>query len=195
MLLLAISNVTLVPSLIAIPATKEGFLVAYIIHTDYFKPYVRYKEQNESKHYFYHCQFIKRKYRQRSMFHWCHEVHLGGTNRYFLAKTIEMLRDALRGGWMLVKAFNVHHLYYHMRNQHVSQQRHFWTPMLKLPLYHPFIVQQKTFSLTLNNISIIFDVAWISLMHVRGVLKNMYIEQNLWAKGFFLYVGYHQWHK
>lgn len=62
----------------------------------------------------------------------------------------------------------------------------------KVAFVPPLDSAAENVSLTLNNISIIFDVAWISLMHVRGVLKNMYIEQNLWAKGFFLYVGYHQ---
>jgi len=50
-------------------------------------------------------------------------VNVDATNRHYLRQAIELMKDASRGTWMLVRAFNKNPEYERLRNQHSTQQR------------------------------------------------------------------------
>ncbi len=50
-------------------------------------------------------------------------TNVDATNRHYLSKAIELMKDASRGTWMLVRAFNKNPEYERLRNKHSSQQR------------------------------------------------------------------------
>jgi len=50
-------------------------------------------------------------------------TNVDGTNRYYLSKAIELMKDQSRGSWALVQAYNKHPNYDQLRSQHASQQR------------------------------------------------------------------------
>ena len=50
-------------------------------------------------------------------------TNVDATNRHYLSKAIELMKDASRGTWMLVRAFTKNPEYERLHNQHSSQQR------------------------------------------------------------------------
>jgi len=50
-------------------------------------------------------------------------TNVDGTNRYYLSRAIETLKDASRGSWAVVQVFNKHRNYDQLRGQHAAQQR------------------------------------------------------------------------
>jgi hypothetical protein len=50
-------------------------------------------------------------------------TNVDATNRHYLSKAIELMKDASRGTWMLVHAFNKNPEYDRLHNQHSSQQK------------------------------------------------------------------------
>ncbi len=50
-------------------------------------------------------------------------TNVDATNRYYLSKAMETMKDKARGSWCLVQVFEKHADYDRIRNQHALQQR------------------------------------------------------------------------
>jgi hypothetical protein len=64
-------------------------------------------------------------------------TNVDSTNRYHLSKGVEMLKDARRGAWVLVQAFNKHPQFRKLQRDHATQQRQS-QPALRQPFVPPF---------------------------------------------------------
>jgi len=64
-------------------------------------------------------------------------TNVDSTNRYHLSKGIEMLKDARRGSWVLVQAFNKHPQFEKLQRDHAAQQRRL-QPAQRKPFVPPF---------------------------------------------------------
>jgi len=64
-------------------------------------------------------------------------TNVDGTNHHHLSKAIEMMKDAGRGTWVLVQAYNKHPEYDRICNQHSSQQRRLSNSALRVAFVPP----------------------------------------------------------
>jgi hypothetical protein len=93
-------------------------------------------------------------------------TNVDATNRYYLSKAIELLKDKERGAWALVRAYNKHADYDRLRNSHASQQRRIATSS-----------QRTTFVPPLDNIAdrsgyIVFKDSKVVIFYTNDLLQN-----------------------